>query len=187
MLKYIQIFYKPGIFVEEMIQDPSAHKKALSIAFLFSCLQSFPFLMQGVSHSANESNSDGFIGLKVLIGGCIGLGIFYLYSILLRNFARVLRTEAELNKIRTALGLALLPWTVLFFVFFMLMAIVGPSVVYNLFPIFFFGIIYGYTVLLISVSRTLKIGSLKAFFLLTFTKIVILFPVIFLFQKISIN
>ena len=186
MLNYLQIFYKPGIFIEAMIQDHSAHKKALSIAFFFSCLQSFPILIQGIFFSANNPNADSFIGLKVLIGGGLGLGLFYLFAYMLRNFSRVLRAEAELKQIRTALGLSLLPWTVLFFVLFLMIAFVGPAAVYNLFPVFFFGIVYGFTIILISVSRTLKIGSLKAFFLILFTTAVTLFPAIFIAQRLPI-
>ena len=48
MFQYLQIFYRPGLFIEEIVHQAKTHTFALRVAFLFSALQSIPIIMSTV-------------------------------------------------------------------------------------------------------------------------------------------
>lgn len=183
MFQYLQIFYRPGLYIEEMLSEAKTHTLALRVAFLFSALQSIPIIMSTAllgSESAPEGISGGgLIPLKVIIGGILGLGVFYIFSLALKTFGRWFGANVEAKEVRTGLGLGLIPWTVLFLVFFVSMAVVDPRLIINqFFPVFFVGFIYGFTILLIALSKTLKIGFLKTFLLFILAYATTFFPLL---------
>ena len=177
MFQYLQIFYRPGFFIEEIVHQAKTHTFALRVAFLFSALQSIPIIMS--TGLAGTESGDGFIPLKVIIGGILGLGVFYIFALALKTFGLWFGAKVEPKEVRTALGVGLIPWTVLFTIFLVSMALVDPRlIVGQFFPFFFVGFVYGFTILLIALSKTLKIGFLKTFLLFIFAYATTFFPLL---------
>ena len=183
MFQYLQIFYRPGLFIEEVLSQTKTHTFALRVAFLFSALQSIPIVMStgliDPESGAEGMTGGGLIPLKVIIGGILGLGVFYIFALALKTFGRWLGAKVESKEVRTGLGIGLIPWTVLFLVFFVSMALVDPRLIISkFFPFFFVGFIYGFTILLIALSKTLKIGFLKTFLLFILAYATTFFPLL---------
>tara|TARA_B100001093_G_scaffold92481_1_gene84583 strand:- start:225 stop:803 length:579 start_codon:yes stop_codon:yes gene_type:complete len=181
MFQYLQIFYRPGLFIEEVLFKTKTHTFALRVAFLFSALQSIPIIMStgliDPESGAEGMTGGGLIPLKVIIGGILGLGVFYIFALALKTFGRWFGAKVESKEVRTGLGIALIPWTVLFLVFFVSMALVDPRLIISkFFPFFFVGFIYGFTILLIALGKTLKIGFLKTFLLFILAYATTFFP-----------
>ena len=122
MFQYLQIFYRPGLFIEEVLSQTKTHTFALRVAFLFSALQSIPIVMStgliDPESGAEGMTGGGLIPLKVIIGGILGLGVFYIFALALKTFGRWFGATVESKEVRTALGMGLIPWTVLFLIFF---------------------------------------------------------------------
>ena len=183
MFQYLQIFYRPGLFIEEVLSQTKTHTFALRVAFLFSALQSIPIVMStgliDPESGAEGMTGGGLIPLKVIIGGILGLGVFYIFALALKTFGRWFGAKVESKEVRTVLGIGLIPWTVLFLVFFVSMALVDPRLIISkFFPFFFVGFIYGFTILLIALSKTLKIGFLKTFLLFILAYATTFFPLL---------
>lgn len=183
MFQYLQIFYRPGLFIEEVLSQTKTHTFALRVAFLFSALQSIPIVMStgliDPDSGAEGMTGGGLIPLKVIIGGILGLGVFYIFALALKTFGRWFGAKVESKEVRTGLGIGLIPWTVLFLVFFVSMALVDPRLIISkFFPFFFVGFIYGFTILLIALSKTLKIGFLKTFLLFILAYATTFFPLL---------
>ena len=183
MFQYLQIFYRPGLFIEEVLSQTKTHTFALRVAFLFSALQSIPIVMStgliDPESGAEGMTGGGLIPLKVIIGGILGLGVFYIFALALKTFGRWFGAKVESKEVRTGLGIGLIPWTVLFLVFFVSMALVDARLIISkFFPFFFVGFIYGFTILLIALSKTLKIGFLKTFLLFILAYATTFFPLL---------
>ena len=183
MFQYLQIFYRPGLFIEEVLSQTKTHTFALRVAFLFSALQSIPIVMStgliDPESGAEGMTGGGLIPLKVIIGGILGLGVFYIFALALKTFGRWFGAKVESKEVRTGLGIGLIPWTVLFLVFFVSMALVDPRfIISKFFPFFFVGFMYGFTILLIALSKTLKIGFLKTFLLFILAYATTFFPLL---------
>jgi hypothetical protein len=183
MFQYLQIFYRPGLFIEEIVHQAKTHTFALRVAFLFSALQSIPIIMStgliDPESGAEGISGGGFIPLKVIIGGILGLGIFYIFALALKTFGRWFGAKVESKVVRTALGVGIIPWTLLFLIFFVSITLVDPRLILSqFFPFFFVGFIYGFTILLIALSKTLKIGFLKTFLLFILAYATTFFPLL---------
>ena len=183
MFQYLQIFYRPGLFIEEIVHQAKTHTFALRVAFLFSALQSIPIIMStgliDPESGAEGISGGGFIPLKVIIGGILGLGIFYIFALALKTFGRWFGAKVESKAVRTALGVGIIPWTVLFLIFFVSITLVDPRLILSqFFPFFFVCFIYGFTILLIALSKTLKIGFLKTFLLFILAYATTFFPLL---------
>ena len=176
MLSYFQIFYKPSTCTLNAIKNEKAHAFSLLVVFLFSAIQSLPYWMSQMMESETMP-ADNTIPFKVLAGGVIGMGIFYLFSFFLRNFGRWFGAQASLQAIRTGLGISLIPWTVLFSLFFLALGALGPKAVMQQFPLFFLGFIYGFTIILIAMSKVFNVSAFKTFLILLFTFFVTLWPI----------
>ncbi|MDA0848332.1 MAG: hypothetical protein O2827_01080 [Verrucomicrobia bacterium] len=183
MFQYLQIFYRPGLLIQEIVHQSKTHTFALRVAFLFGALQSIPIIMStglvDPETGAEGISGGGFIPLKVIIGGILGLGVFYIFALALKTFGRWFGAKVESKEVRTALGIGIIPWTVLFLIFFASITLVDPRLILSqFFPFFFIGFIYGFTILLIALSKTLNIGFLKTFLLFIFAYATTFFPLL---------
>ena len=183
MFQYLQIFYRPGLLIQEIVHQSKTHTFALRVAFLFGALQSIPIIMStglvDPETGAEGISGGGFIPLKVIIGGILGLGVFYIFALALKTFGRWFGAKVESKEVRTALGIGIIPWTVLFLIFFASITLVHPRLILSqFFPFFFIGFIYGFTILLIALSKTLNIGFLKTFLLFIFAYATTFFPLL---------
>ena len=99
MFQYLQIFYRPGLFIEEIVHQAKTHTFALRVAFLFSALQSIPIIMS--TGLAGTESGDGFIPLKVIIGGDSWLRRFLYFALALKTFGRWFGAKVEPKEVRT--------------------------------------------------------------------------------------
>lgn len=169
----LTLWYKPASTLRDLLAARRGHAAALLVAAVFGAVQSGRFYL------ASEDASAGFF----LVGALCGLFGLYLFGWLLRNFGRWFGADAARRDLRTALGLGLLPWTLLFAALIpVLNASEDAATVAALYPIFFVGLIYGYVILLLSLSGALKVSVLKTFLCLVVTVLVSLFPLTLLAQ-----
>lgn len=174
MLHYLQILYRPGALIEELPLNTKNRNFALRVAYLFFMVQSFPFVMR-----YNFFGVDS-VPLEVLMGGLIGMAVFYLLSAAIKVFSRWFSADAELLHIQTALGLGLLPWTLLFIVLYLLIALAPPIAQY----VFLLGLIYGFTILLIALNKVLKISVLKTYLTFFISVAAVFFPLLMVLKYI---
>lgn len=150
---------------------------ALVVAAAFGLVQSGRVYL-----SANDAGPRTlFVGM---VGGICGL---YLFAWLLRNFARWFGGGAPLVSVRVAIGLALLPWTLLFGM--LIFAVTGAENAEHLerfYPLFFAGFVYGYVILLLALAAALQLSVLRAFFCLLFTALVSYVPLALLVEFASL-
>tara|TARA_X000000368_G_scaffold392871_1_gene358090 strand:- start:1066 stop:1599 length:534 start_codon:yes stop_codon:yes gene_type:complete len=174
MLKYLEIFYRPGDLILELTLDTKTRNFALRVAYLFFMVQSFPFVL-----NYNLFGIDS-VPLEVLMGGLIGMGIFYLFSLAIKVFSKWFRAEVDLVEIQSALGIGLLPWTVLFIILYVLISL-APSIAPLLFLV---GLVYGFTILLIALNKVLRIGFLKTYVIFFISVAAVFFPLLMVFRFI---
>ena len=149
------------------------HSTAVLIAAFFGAVQS-----GRVSLEQAESGP-----LPFVLGGLAGVVGLYLFGWLTRNFGRWFGAEAAQHDTRTAIGLGLLPWTLLSMVLsFMLGAELNPEVIVSYAPVFFVVFVYGYVIILLALSAALRLSALKTFLCLVVTVLVSLFPLTLLAQ-----
>ena len=177
MLQYFQILYRPGAVIEELPLNTKDRNFALRVAYLFFMVQSFPFVLNYNLFGINS------VPLEVLLGGLIGMGVFYLLSLAIMVFSRWFGADAQLLQIQSALGLGLLPWTLLFIVIYILLTL-APAVAPFLFLL---GLIYGFTILLIALNKVLKISVLKTYLTFFISVAAVFFPLLMVFKLILGN
>lgn len=168
---YITLWYKPGPTVKGLIGQAKGGRSALWIAASFGFLQIWP------RFTAQAEPQFGLL-LSGLVAGMLGL---YFFSWLLRNFGRWFGGEAKLAEVRTALGWGLLPWTVLFALMLLFITLKSADA-QKIFLLFFGVIVYGFVILLTTLSAALRISHLKTFFCLILTLLVSVFPMTLILQ-----
>jgi uncharacterized membrane protein YdcZ (DUF606 family) len=78
-----------------------------------------------------------------------------------------------------------MPWLLCFLVLFLFRQNFGSSAVGQYFWLFFIPLVYGYIVLILSLTAALRLAPLKTFLCLVLTIIFSLFPLILLFQVLA--
>ena len=167
----LTLWYKPGQTLQGLIADGKGEKGAPLIVVLFGLVLVWP------RYSAQEASGLGL----VLVGGAAALAGLILFSWLLRNFSRWFGGAAKLTEVRTALGWGLLPWTLLSGLLLVLIAAQDGDA-RRMFPLFFGVILYGFVILLSTLSVALRISLIKTFFCLFLTFLVSIFPLTFILQ-----
>ena len=161
--------------MQGLIENGRGHHTALIVAIASGMIQAVPV------YSSDES-----LGVSVfLIGAIIGFLGLYLLAWLLRNFGRWFGAQASLREVRTGLGLALMPWVLCFSILFLFRQNFDSYVLGQYFWLFFILLVYGYVVLLLSLTAVLRLTPLKTFLCLVITIIFSLFPLILLFQLLA--
>jgi hypothetical protein len=176
LIYMLTLWYKPGQTMQGLIQSGAGHFAAILVAILFGIVQSKRFLI------TNPTAGFSYYALGAL-AGLVGL---YLFSWLLRNFARWFGGQASLREVRVALGLGLLPWLALFLALLIVLGRdVDASSLANAYWLFFLGFLYGYVILLLSLAVALRLSILKTFLCLIVTCLVSLFPMTLLMQLVA--
>ncbi len=161
--------------MQTLIENGRGHRAALIVAIASGMIQALPV------YSSNES-----LGVSVyLIGALVGFFGLYLFAWLLRNFGRWFGAQASLREVRTGMGLGLMPWLLCFLVLFLFRQNFGSSAVGQYFWLFFVPLVYGYIIVILSLTAVLRLTLLKTFLCLVLTIIFSLFPLTFLFQVLA--
>ena len=169
------IWYKPEKTMQGLIENGRGHRVAIIVAIVSGMMQALPVYF-----------SKGSMGLSVFLAGA-ALGFFglYFFTWLLRNLGRWFGAQASLREVRTALGLSLMPWLLCFVVLFLLRFFLGSIVVGQYFWLFFIPFVYGYIIVIISLTAALRLTPLKTFLCLVLTVIFSFFPLTLLFQVLA--
>ncbi len=172
----LTLWYKPASSMRALLDSGNGHFSAVMIAAFFGAVQSGQTV-----HAEAESGP-----LPFVFGGFAGVIGLYLFGWLTRNFGRWFGAQATQQDARTALGFGLLPWTVLSVVLsFMVGAQIDPEVIVSYAPVFFVIFVYGYVIILLSLSAALRLSALKTFLCLVVTVVVSLFPLTLLAQLLA--
>lgn len=163
----LTLWYQPGRTVERVTSAGQGHGLAVVIAAMFGVT---------VAGSVFARLEDLAFGPFALVGAILGTVFLYFVAMLARNFSRWFGGSAELKPVRTALGLALLPWTLLsVWLLGVLLSGQDASQAQVLFPVYMGLFIYGYVILLLSMTAALKVTVLKTFGTLAITAVIAFF------------
>ncbi|MGJ8649857.1 MAG: YIP1 family protein [Opitutaceae bacterium] len=167
-----KFWFRPGATVRALLDAGQGHLMALIAGAAFGLVQA------GRIYLYAEQASGGIL----VAGALAGLVGLCLIAYLLRNFGRWFGGQATFAEARTALGLGLIPWTLLFAGLIPALMSIEPEVIANWFPLIFVGFVYGYIILLFSISAALRLTLLKTFICLVVTFLVSMFPLTLLAQ-----
>lgn len=171
----LTFWLKPAASTRTLLASGSGHIWALLIAVGFGAVQS------GSVYLRSESPSP-FIFVWGALAGGIGL---YLFGLFFRVVGRLFKGDPKPREVRTALGLSLLPWTLLFgWLFWLTQNGQDATVIAKYYPLFFILFLYGYTVLLLSLSVALGLSLWRTFFCIVLTCLGSLFPLTLIAQLI---
>lgn len=167
----LTLWYKPGSTMRGVIASGKGHGVAVTVAALFGVFQMAPIYVRAGAES---------FGPFAFSGAVAGLVCLYFMAMLARNFARWFGGGGELQQVRVALGIALSPWTLVFAA--LAVVLLGSSdaeAAAGVFPVFAIGFIYGWVILLLSMSTALGITPLRTFGVLALTFVVAFFFISF--------
>lgn len=167
----ITLWYKPGQTLQGLIANAKGGAVAIVSSALFGLVQVWP------AYSAQETSNSGLL----LVGVFVGLAGLFLFSWLLRNFGRWFGGEAKVVEVRTSLGWGLLPWAVLHGGIHLLVLLTKFELE-QMASVFFVILIYGFVILLSTLSVALRISLMKTFLCLLLTFLVSLFPLTLVMQ-----
>lgn len=169
----LTFWFRPARSMRDLLDLQQGHSTALAVAALFGIVQLarlFPV------------TSDVLIRHGVLYG-LIGVAGLFLFGWLLRNFGRWFGVDVQQREVRTALGLGILPWTILFTgLSLMLASGVSPEFIAVRYSIVLVALIYGFYILLFSLTAALHLSLIKTFLCLTITSLFSFFPLTLLAQ-----
>jgi hypothetical protein len=171
----LSIWYQPRQTIHNLIADggSAGHGAALCIAAIFG------FFVGMRLNLVSSSPSFAYF----VVGGFCGLGGLYVLGLLLRNFSRLFGGAAPCRQVRTALGLACLPWTLLLSVLLVLLfKEVDAAAVQSMAPLLFAVFIYGYAIILMALMAALGISALRTFVCLCLAILVAFFSITLLLR-----
>ena len=170
----LQLWYQPRAATRSLLASGRGHGLAVLIAAHFGVFQMGPIHVR--------SGADSFLPFA-LAGAVAGVACLYFIALLARNFSRWFGGAAELCAVRTALGISLTPWTLVFAgLFAVLLSASDADSAAGVFPLFVAGFIYGWVIVLLSMSAALGISPLRTFGVLALTCLVAFFFISFVAQ-----
>ena len=172
----LTLWYQPTRSMRAILDGGQRHGSAVLIAAFFGAVQS------GQSIRAQEEPGP----LPFVLGAMAGVIGLYLFGWLSRNFGRWFGADATQKDTRTALGFGLLPWTLLSVVLsFMVGVQIEAEQIVSYAPLFFVVFVYGYVIILLSLSAALRLSVVKTFLCLVVTVLVSLFPLTLMAQFLA--
>ena len=172
----LTLWYKPRDTMQELIKNDRGHFISVLLAVSFGIVQASRFYL-----------ADADVGKECfLYGSLLGWSGLYFFAWLLRNFGRWFGGHARQKEVRIALGWGICPWLLLFIILVLALGLVEDSTLLaNYFWIFFLGFIYGYCILINTLSAALSISTLKTLLCLGVTSLVSIFPLSLLIQVLA--
>ena len=174
---WLLFWWRPAKAMPQLLDSRRGHLVALVMATLFGsiqCLRLLPKLFETMLWNG------------VLYGICSLVGVF-LFTWLLRNFGLWFGADAQLRDLRTAFGFGVLPWMLLFAALLWVLnsGLQPQAIATNYFPVFFCAFVYGFYILLFSLSAALHLSIIKTLLCLVVTVLLCLFPLTFLAQLLA--
>jgi len=171
----ITFWFQPASSTRALIESGRGHSAALGIAALFGAVQS------GTAYLRAEQPSAAIF----VYGALAGVVVLYFLSFFFRVSGKLFKGDPKPENVRRSIGLGLLPWTLVFaFVFGYTFQGGDPNLLAKWFPALFVPFLYGYTLLLLSLSVSLGLNLWKTFFCIALTFIGSLFPLTLIAQLI---
>ena len=176
-LPLLAFWYKPERSVRRLLDLERGHSLALAVAALFGVIQLgrlFP------------AASEALIGYLVFYG-LVGVACLFLFGWLVRNFGRLFGVDVRQREVRTALGLGILPWTILFGILLLALSsgISSESIATRYSSMVLVVLIYGFYILVFSLKAALRLSIIKTFLCLIVTIVFSFFPLTLLAQFLS--
>ncbi len=174
----LTFLYRPAYSMRQFLDSGRGHGTALLVAVIFGIIQ-FSRLLPLPAKSKPEE-----LLLYLALYGACGIVSLFLFGWLMRNFGRWFGAETEQRRVRTALGLGLLPWTVLFAILFLMLYYgINPKLIATeYFPVFLGVFVYGFCILLLSLTAALRLGVITTFLCIVVTIIFGVIPLMLLAQ-----
>ena len=173
---FLTFLYRPAHSMRQLLDSGRGHTFALLIAAFFGIVQ-FSRLLPV------KSKPEELMLYLALCGFC-GVVLLFLFGWLIRNFGRWFDASTEQRKVRTALGFGILPWTVLFAILFLMLHYgLNPKLIATkYFSVFLGAFVYGFCILLLSLTAALRLGVVKTFLCIVVTLLFSIFPLTLLAQ-----
>lgn len=150
--------------MQGLIAAGKGHGAAVYIAALFGVMNMGPIYVRSGETS---------FGRFALMGAVAGVVALYLVAMLARNFSRWFGGRASLKAVRTALGISLIPLTLLSAILFLVSAMqIDASVVRQWMPLLLGWFLYSYVIVLLSMAAGLGLSVLKTFLCLLLAAVV---------------
>ncbi len=172
----LTFLYRPAHSMRQLLDSRRGHGVALFVAATFGIIQ-FGRLLQ-IKSKPEE------LLLHLALCGICGIALLFLFGWLIGNFGRWFDAKTEQRRVRTALGLGILPWTVLFTVLFIMIHYgLNPELIETKYFPFVLGVfVYGFCILLLSLTAALRLSVIKTFLCIVVTILFSIFPLTFLAQ-----
>ena len=170
----LKFWYRPVSSMRQLLDLQQGHSLALVVAALF-----------GMVHFSRLFAGTFEISMRYFaFHGLAGIVCLFLFGWLIRNLSRWFSVEAKQREVRTALGLGILPWTILFAILLLMLNLgLDPEfIVTKYFPVFLGAFVYGFCILLLSLTAALRLSVIKTFLCTVVTILFILFPLTLLAQ-----
>lgn len=172
----LTFWYRPAYSMRHLLEAYKGHVFALIVSAILGVTQ-FGRLIP-IKTKSEE------LPLYLALCGACGIAGLFLFAWVVRNFGRWFGSEAELYRVRTALGFGVLPWTILFTVLSLLLSYgLDPKLVAKqYFPFLLGAFVYGFCVLILSLTAGLRLGIIKTFLCIVVTVLFGVIPLAFLVQ-----
>ena len=173
----LTFWYRPAYSTRQLLIFHQGHISAMLVAAVMGMVQ-FSRLLPVPSEN---------LWVHLLLYGFGGIVGLFLFGWLVCNFGRWFGAEAEQRAVRTALGLGILPWTIIFGIL-LLMLNLGfdpESIAEKYFPFVLGAFIYGFCILLLSLTVALRLSIIRTFLCMVFTCLLSFFPLTLLAQFLS--
>jgi hypothetical protein len=170
----LAFLYRPAHSMRQLLDSGRGHGTALLVATLFGIMQISRVLPIPV-----KSEPEELLLYLALYVSC-GIAGLFLFGWLVRNFGRWFGAETEQRRVRTALGLGMLPWTLLFAALLLAQYCGLDTELIEYFPVFLGTFIYGFCILLLSLTAGLRLGIIKTFLCIIVTTLFGLIPLVYI-------
>ena len=165
----LALWYRPGTTIRELAAGGRGHAAACVVAALLGGFLSLRLRF-------GTGGEPAWLLLYFSAGLAGGMAGLFFLALLVRNFGRWFGGQAELRTVRTALGLGLLPWTLLSgLLLAALYSGVDAAAATALLPVFFAVFLYGYVLLLLTTMAALGLGAIRATLTLAISSVVAFF------------
>lgn len=156
--------------MRELRASGAGHGAAVTVAAVFGLLNSGRIYLASGEPSL----------LALLLGAPAGVALLYVMALLTRNFSRWFGGRSDCRLVRVGIGLAFLPWTVLSgCLLYLLLKGSSAALIQSIQPLLMAGLVYGFALLLLSVSVALGISALRTFASLMLAGAVAFFSITF--------